>query len=245
MGAFELVASGQLLFAVPIALAAGLISFASPCVLPLVPGYLGYVGGFTSGVQQDNRRRLLFGSLLFVLGFAVVFVLAGASFGVIGWWVVQWRDLITRFLGAVVILLGLAFLGRFGFLQRMIKPEWKPATGLAGAPLLGAIFAIGWSPCIGPTYAAIIALASNSASPVAGALLGFVYALGLGIPFVLVAVGFSWATGAVGFLRRHIRAVNLLGGVLLILIGVLMVSGLWNLWMLRLGSVIIGFVPAL
>ena len=242
----EAVLSGQLLLALPIALLAGLVSFVSPCVLPLVPGYLGYIGGFASVPDATGRSRgrgrLLFGVALFVLGFSLVFVAYGAAFGAVGAWLTTWQDLITRILGAVVIALGLVFIGQFTFMQRTIKPSWAPATGLAGAPLLGIVFGLGWTPCIGPTLSAIAALSLNGASPWRGALLGLVYCIGLGIPFFLVALGFNWVTGSVAFLKRHIRAVNIIGGALLIAVGLLMVSGIWTIVMNNLQGVMFSFV---
>ncbi|TDW30388.1 cytochrome c biogenesis CcdA family protein [Cryobacterium psychrophilum] len=247
----EIVFSGQLLFAIPIAILAGLVSFASPCILPLVPGYLAYIGGFadgsTSAPKRDlrGRSRLLIGVGLFVLGFTVIFVLTGVVFGAAGFWLNQYRDLITRIAGAVVILLGLVFVGQFGAMQRTVKSTWRPKMGLAGAPMLGAVFAIGWTPCTGPTLTAINSLSLGTGSPWQGGLLAFFYALGLGIPFLIIALGFNWATGSVAFLKRHIRAINLFGGVLLIVIGVLMVSGIWSAWLLDLQGVIGDFVPAI
>jgi cytochrome c-type biogenesis protein len=236
----EIITSGSLLVAVPLAMLAGLVSFASPCVLPLVPGYLGYVGGFQGEGRQD-RRRLVLGASLFVLGFAVVFVLYGAAFGAIGAWFVQWEGVITRVLGVVVILMGLVFIGRFGAFQRTAKLAWLPATGLGGAPLLGAVFAIGWTPCIGPTLSAVLSLGFTGGTAWQGALLAFGYCLGLGIPFILIALGLGWATRSVSFLRRHIRAVNIVGGVLLIVVGLLMVTGVWSLIMYQLQGVMYGF----
>jgi cytochrome c-type biogenesis protein len=236
----EVITSGSLLVSLPLAMLAGLVSFASPCVLPLVPGYLGYVGGFQGDGARD-RRRLVIGASLFVLGFATVFVLYGAAFGVAGAWLVQWESTITRVLGVVVILMGLVFIGRFGAFQRTKKLSWLPATGLGGAPLLGAVFAIGWTPCIGPTLSAVLALGLNGGSPLQGALLAFGYCLGLGVPFILIALGLGWATRSVAFLRTHIRAVNIAGGVLLIVVGVLMVSGVWTLIMYQLQGVMYGF----
>jgi cytochrome c-type biogenesis protein len=223
-----LVGQGALLLGVPVALAAGVLSFASPCVLPLVPGYLGYVGGMDrpSGTRRPGGRLAL-GAALFVLGFSVVFVLAGTVIGSAGFFLVQWRDLLTRISGVVVLLLGVVFIGGLGPLQRTLKPSWQPRTGLVGAPLLGAVFAIGWTPCLGPTLTAIYSLALQGGSAGLGALLAFVYSIGLGLPFVAVAVGLGWATGSVAFLKRHIRVVNLAGGALLVVIGVLMVSGVW------------------
>jgi cytochrome c-type biogenesis protein len=179
---------------------------------------------------------------LFVLGFSLVFVAYGAAFGAVGAWLTTWQDLITRILGVVVIVLGLVFVGQFTFMQRTFKPSWAPATGLAGAPLLGLVFGLGWTPCIGPTLSAIFALSLNGASPWRGALLGLVYCIGLGVPFLLVALGFNWVTGSVAFLKRHIRAVNIIGGALLIAVGLLMVSGIWTIVMNNLQGVMFSFV---
>ena len=250
MGVGEVVLNGQLLAAMPIALAAGLVSFLSPCVLPLVPGYLGYLGGFTdasadAAVEKRNRRRLLVGVLLFVAGFTLVFVTFNLVAGVAGAWLLRYSDVIVRIAGALLIVMGLVFIGQFSFMQRTIKPSWRPATGLAGAPLLGIVFGIGWTPCIGPTLAVVLALSADSASAGRGVLLGLVYCIGLGIPFLLVAAGFSWVTGSLAFVRRHIRTINIAGGVLLIVIGALMVSGIWSIWMYELQAVITGFVPAI
>ncbi len=246
----QLVASGQLVVAVPVALLAGLVSFASPCILPLVPGYLAYIGGFTDGrstAARGDRRgqgRLALGVLLFILGFAAVFVVGGFLFGALGTWLNVYRDLITRVAGVIVILLGLVFIGQFSFLQNIVKPGWRAGSGLAGAPLLGIAFAIGWSPCTGPTLAAIDAIGFNGGSPWQGAFLALCYALGLGIPFLLIALGLGWASSAVAFLKRHIRLVNIVGGGLLVVIGLLMVTGVWNSWMLALQGVIPYFQTA-
>jgi cytochrome c-type biogenesis protein len=244
-GVGQIVFSGQLLLALPIALLAGLVSFASPCVLPLVPGYLAYVGGISDPGAKRDRSRVLTGVALFILGFAVVFVAYGAAFGALGFWLVRWQEVVIRVLGALVIVMGLVFIGQFSFLQRTIKPSWRPATGLIGAPLLGVVFGLGWTPCIGPTLAAISALSVGSGSPWRGALLGLFYCIGLGIPFLLVALGFDWVAGSVAFIKRHIRAVNIIGGALLVVIGVLMVSGLWSELLSQFLAVIQGFEPAL
>ncbi|WP_348789733.1 cytochrome c biogenesis protein CcdA [Leifsonia sp. NPDC080035] len=241
----QIVVSGQLLVALPIALVAGLVSFASPCVLPLVPGYLAYVGGTTDPGAKRDRGRVLTGVALFVLGFALVFIAYGAAFGALGFWLVRWQEVVIRVMGVVVILLGLVFIGQFSFLQRTIKPSWRPATGLIGAPLLGIVFGLGWTPCIGPTLGAILSLSVGSGSPWRGALLMLVYCIGLGIPFLLVALGLDWVAGSVAFLKRHIRAINIIGGALLVAIGVLMVTGLWTALMSSFLAVINGFVPAL
>jgi len=243
-GVGELVGDGQLLVALPIALFAGLLSFLSPCILPLVPGYLGYVGGL-SGTGKRDRSRLVLGVSLFVLGFTLVFVATNAAFGAVGTWLVVYGDTITRFAGVLVILLGLVFIGQFTFLQRQFKPKWMPATGLAGAPLLGILFGLGWTPCLGPTLAAITAISLSGGSAWQGVVLGVVYSLGLGIPFILVAFGFGWVATSVAWIKKRIRIVNIVGGTLLVIIGVLMVTGLWSLWMSELGGFINVFVPAL
>ena len=243
MNVGEIVFGGSLWLAVPLSLLAGLVSFASPCVLPLVPGYLGIVGG-----QADGRRRVarsVLGAALFVLGFSVVFVAFGIAFGAAGFALKPWIDLVTRIMGALIIVLGLVFVGFFRLFQRTAKINLAPRVGLAGAPLLGVVFGLGWTPCIGPTLAAIFSLSLDAATPARGALLGVAYCIGLGLPFVLLAAGFQWASSSLAFLRRHIRAINIAGGVLLILIGVLMVTGLWNLIIVNTQVMIGEYVTAL
>lgn len=234
----------QLLLGVPVAIAAGALSFASPCVLPLVPGYLGYVGGAEQAAQRD-RRRVVLGAALFVLGFSIVFVGTSTVFGALGFVLLQQQDLITRIAGVVVVVLGLAFIGAFGPLQRRVAPTWRPRAGLIGAPLLGVIFALGWTPCVGPTLFTIQTMALSSGSLGASVLLAVCYSLGLGVPFVLIAVGFGWATRAVAVVRRHIRVVNLAGGGLLVLVGVLMLSGVWSALVSTLQTALVGYVPAI
>jgi cytochrome c-type biogenesis protein len=230
--------SGSLLLAVPVAVLAGLVSFASPCVLPLVPGYIGYVSGMaaasmnataeTGGVTTRVRpaRSRVVGGV--VLGFTAVFVSFGAAFGSLGTFLVQWEDVLTRVLGAVVILLGLGFLGAVPFLQREARFHLTPRTGLWGAPLLGVVFGLGWTPCIGPTLGAVQALAIDEASAGRGALLGVAYCIGLGVPFLLVALGLQSSERMMDFLRRHRLAALRMGGGLLVLVGLLLVSGLWT-----------------
>jgi cytochrome c-type biogenesis protein len=244
-GVGELVGDGQLVIALPIALLAGLLSFLSPCILPLVPGYLGYVGGLSGTGGRRDRSRLVIGVSLFVLGFTLVFVATNAAFGAVGTWLIVYADTITRFAGVLVILLGLVFIGQFTFLQRQFKPKWMPATGLAGAPLLGILFGLGWTPCLGPTLAAITAISLSGGSAWQGVVLGVVYSLGLGIPFILVAFGFGWVATSVAWIKKRIRVVNIVGGSLLVIIGVLMVTGLWSLWMSELGGLINVFVTPL
>lgn len=245
-----IIGSGALWIAIPLAVLAGLVSFVSPCVLPLVPGYLGFLGGAvaprdtvtteggTVATQAPTRRRLVLGVLLFILGFTLVFILYTVLGGTAGVFLLQWGDLITRILGVVIIGMGLVFLGLFGFAQREMRFEVDSKAGFIGAPLLGVALGIGWAPCMGPTLAAILALSFNAGDPVRAGFLGLAYSLGLGIPFLLVALGFGWATKAIGFLRRHIRVVNIIGGVMLILLGILMVTGLWTDIMSRLTAVI-------
>jgi len=236
--------TGSLLVLAPVALAAGVLSFASPCVLPLVPGYLGYVGGVDrSGARA--RSRIVLGAALFVLGFSLVFVLTSIAFGAAGTFLVRYQDLITRIAGVVVVLLGVVFIGGLGPLQQRFAPEWRPRAGLIGAPVLGAVFAVGWTPCLGPMLATIQSLALSSGSLGTAVALAVCYSLGLGLPFVLIAVGFGWATGAVNVLRRHVRAINLAGGALLVVVGVLMITGVWGALIGALQSSVASYVPAI
>ncbi|GAA2745231.1 cytochrome c biogenesis protein CcdA [Kitasatospora cinereorecta] len=217
----------------PIALAAGLVSFFSPCVLPLVPGYLSYVTGFSAADLADarggRRGRMLLGSTLFILGFAAVFVSMGALFGSFGQTLREHQRVISVVLGLLTVAMGLAFMGLLpGFSMRELRSHRRPALGLAGAPLLGVVFGLGWTPCIGPTMAAINGLALNQASAGRGALLMAVYCLGLGVPFVLAALAFRKALGAFGWVKRHYQWVMRIGGGMLVVVGLLLVTGVWD-----------------
>jgi cytochrome c-type biogenesis protein len=221
--------SGSLTLAIPVALVAGLVSFFSPCVVPLLPGYLSYVTGLSGADLSSARRgRMLAGSLLFVLGFSFVFVSFGALFGAVGDWLFAYQRQITIVLGALVILLGLSFVGLVPWMQRDFRVHKVPSVGLAAAPLLGLLFGLGWTPCIGPTLGAISSLAVQEASAGRGALLSFVYCLGLGLPFVVAALAYRRMLGAIGFVRRHQQWVTVFGGVMLVAVGVLLVTGTWD-----------------
>lgn len=240
------VTSGSLVLAFPVAAAAGLVSFLSPCVLPLVPGYLSYVTGMSGAdLAMQRRGRLLLGVALFVLGFTVVFVSAGLAFGGFGALVQRHTTVLTRVLGAVTILLGLGFMGFIPGLQRTVKSSRLPAAGLAGAPLLGMLFGLGWTPCIGPTLAAVQAMAYNEASAARGALLSFAYCLGLGLPFLFTAVAYRRALGAFGFVKRHYQAVTRVGGGMLVAIGFLLVTGAWTDLTIKMQGWVSGFTTVI
>lgn len=184
---------------------------------------------------------MVLGSLLFVLGFTAVFVVFLAAAGSVGVWLLEWEGVITRVTGAIVIVMGLVFMGVFGRMQTTKKLRVKPRLGLLGAPLLGAVFAIGWTPCLGPTLTVIMGLSLQQGSVGRSVILAICYCIGLGLPFVLAAFGFGWMTQTMTFLKRHIRVVNIIGGVLLVLIGLMMVSGLWTRMMSELQVVMSGY----
>jgi cytochrome c-type biogenesis protein len=241
-GAQQTVLDGSLLLAVPIAVAAGLVSFLSPCVLPLVPGYLGYVTGLTGvDLEQQRRGRMVTGIGLFVLGFTAVYVLVGATVGALGGLIQGHAVAISRVLGLVTVALGLIYLGALPGLGGERRLDLRPAAGLAGAPLLGAVFAIGWTACTGPTLGAILALTGLGGDPGRGALLATAYCLGLGVPFLLVGLAYRRVMGALGIVRRHRAAVTRLGGAMLILVGVLIATGAWTRLTGSLSATIAGF----
>jgi cytochrome c-type biogenesis protein len=222
------VASGSLLLAVPIALAAGFLSFASPCVIPLLPGYLSYMTGVAvQDLEGARRGRMLAGSVLFVLGFTVLFVSGGALFGGLASHLLEYQPVISKVMGVAVILFGLAFIGWLPLLQREVRLP-VPGVGLAMAPLLGLVFGLGWVPCLSPTLGTVISLAYAEATAGRGALLAFAYCVGLGVPFVLVGVAFGRFTRALRWIREHQRALTVFGGLLLITLGVLLLTGWWD-----------------
>jgi cytochrome c-type biogenesis protein len=230
--AAETVTQGSLLLAIPLALLAGFVSFASPCVLPLVPGYVGVVTGMT-GAELEQRSapgqsRVLAGVGLFVLGFSAVFISYGALLGYAGEVLLEYQEPIQRVLGVVIIILGIGFMGAFPWLQREYRWHVSPTLGMWTAPVLGVLFGLGWTPCIGPTLAAVQALVFSEGSALRGALLSLAYCIGLGVPFLIIALAFRRMAGAVAWLRRHSLWVLRFGGVTLIIIGVLLVTGLWN-----------------
>lgn len=238
----DVILSGSVLLAIPVALLAGLVSFASPCVVPLVPGYLAYVTGLSGADLMEGRRgRVLLGAVLFVLGFTAVFVSYGLLFGGLGAELIEHQEPITRVLGVLTIGLGVVFAGWLPAMSREWRVRAMPSVGLAGAPVLGALFGIGWTPCIGPTLAAVQILAFDEASAGRGALLSVMYALGLGIPFILAAVAYRRALGAFGWIREHQVWIMRIGGGLLIVLGVLLVTGAWSSLIASMQGWIYGF----
>lgn len=257
------VTDGPLLLALPVAAAAGLVSFLSPCCLPLMPGYLSYVTGLAGtelgqAFRPDSdgnlavatrrgaarRARVVLGSALFVVGFSIVFVSEGVLFGGLGGLLTDHRAAIERVLGAVTILMGLAFLGLVPGLDRDVRIHRLPATGLAGAPLLGLVFGLGWTPCLGPTLAAVQGLAFTQASAGRGAILTAAYCLGLGIPFVLTGIAFERSLRAFAVVKRHYGVVKAIGGGLLVVVGVLLVTGLWEQVTIHLRILVGGYTAA-
>jgi cytochrome c-type biogenesis protein len=238
--------SGSLALAVPVALIAGLVSFFSPCVVPLLPGYLSYVTGLSGADLEGGGRRgrMLAGTSLFVLGFSFVFVSLGTLMGAVGTWLLVNQRTLSIVLGLLVIAMGLAFIGAVPLLQRDVRVHRIPDVGVAAAPLLGVLFGLGWTPCLGPTLTAVLALSLDEASAGRGAALTLAYCLGLGIPFIVAALAFRRMLGATRWLRRHQQWVSRLGGAMLVAVGVLLVTGWWDLLVGELRVWVPGFTTA-
>lgn len=258
MNLVDLASSGPLLLAAGVAVAAGAVSFASPCVVPLVPGYLSYLAGVVGAdapaIEADEsakhgRWRVAGAAALFVAGFTAVFAAAVVGFLGLSDAVAVNQQWLARIGGVVTMLMGLVFLGLIPALQREVRTHRVPRAGLWGAPLLGAVFGLGWTPCLGPTLTGVVAVAASTQTggwtPVRGLLLVLAYCLGLGVPFLLIALGARWAVRATGWLRRHGRSIQITGGVLLLAVGFLLVTGLWGELVAVLRGPIAGFEPAL
>src|SRR5687767_14805407 len=227
----ETAVGGSMALALPVALLAGLVAFFSPCVVPLLPGYLSYATGLGAAEVVEgssHRGRMLAGASLFVLGFAIVFVITGVVAGSAGRALAEYRDVITRVLGVVIIVLGLIFAGVLKIGQRDLRSHRIPAVGVAAAPLIGVVFALGWTPCLSPTLGVVINLGFNEGTALRGGLLGFAYALGLGLPFVIAGLAFTKMARAVSVLRRHQPTIMRLGGILMVAVGLLLVTGAWD-----------------
>lgn len=223
------VLTGSLAVALPVAVVAGLVSFFSPCVIPLLPGYLSYATGLSGAeLESAHRGRMLLGSVLFVLGFSFVFVSLGALSGAFGHVLFDYRREISIVLGVLVIALGLAFAGLLPFFQRDVRVHKVPAVGLLAAPMLGFLFGLGWTPCIGPTLSAILTLGVQEATVPRSAVLSAAYCIGLGLPFILAGLAYRKALGTFVFFRRHQVWVTRVGGLMLVLIGLLLVTGWWD-----------------
>ncbi len=243
------VTSGSLFLAIPLAVAAGLVSFLSPCVLPLVPGYLSLITGLTGAelasedgkLDARGRSRILLGCVLFIAGFSVVFVVLGTAVGALSGWLFEYQSIIQRVLGVFVIALGLTFGGWIPGLQREWRIHRAPTYGVWGAPLLGFLFGLGWTPCLGPTISAVLSLAYNEGSALRGAMLSLAYSVGLGIPFIIVGLAFSRVSGTLQWVRSHYLLIMRIGGGTMVLVGVLLVTGLWDQLMIMLRVWVSGF----
>ena len=244
----EAAVGGSMALAVPVALLAGLVSFFSPCVVPLLPGYLSYATGLGAAEVLGGtarRGRMLAGTSLFVLGIAAVFVATGTLVGGLGAALLVHAEVITRVLGVVIIALGLVFAGVIGLGRRELRFSRLPNAGVAAAPLLGVVFALGWTPCIGPTLGVVYSLAFTEATALRGGLLAFVFALGLGVPFVVAGLVYTRMARAVGFLRRHQLTLLRVGGLAMVVVGLLLVTGLWTTLTADLRQTFASFVPVI
>lgn len=243
----EIVFSGDLIVALPIAFLAGLLAFLSPCIIPLVPGYIAYVSGFaiTAEPTPSDRRRVLVGVLGFVGGMGLVFISLSVLFGTLGLLLVPYLDIVLRVSGVLLIVLGVVFAGGIPALQRDLLPKWKTRAGVWGSPFLGIVFGIGWVPCVGPTLVAVQALALDSQDPARAAVLGTVYWLGLALPFVVVALLLGRVLPALAWVKRHIATINVAGGVLLVILGLLMLLGVWRQFLSWTGVLLSGFTTTL
>lgn len=230
---------GSILIATPIAILAGFISFLSPCVLPLVPGYLAYVSG-----AANTKRRMVLGSLLFIFGFAILFTSYGALFGELGQRITTHSNVITRVLGALTIFFGLVFAFPEKF-YRSFKLVTPTRTGLASAPILGFMFGLGWTPCIGPTLGAVQTISFIEASALRGAILSFMYCIGLGAPFLLFALFMENSSRIRALIMKNGALISLVGGIVLIAIGVLQLTGNWQSLMIDLRGTISSFIPVI
>ena len=240
------ISQGSLFIALIIAFLAGVTSFLSPCVLPLVPGYLSFITGFGSTEEKKFKRSsALIATFLFILGFSLVFVSIGMFFGSLGGWLIKNGLLIERIFGFIIIILGLNYLGIINIFNRQFKIKNPAKQGIFGAPILGIVFAIGWTPCIGPTLAAVQSLAFNQATIQRGAILSFVYALGLGLPFLILTLIIDKSFSAIQWLRIRQKLFINFGGILLIILGLLLVSGLWSEISIQLRILMSGFSPLL
>jgi cytochrome c-type biogenesis protein len=253
----SLAVSGPLLAAVAVAVLAGAVSFASPCVVPLVPGYLAYLAGLVgadappatveqAAAPRAGRWRVAGAAALFVAGFTVVFGAIMVGVVRVADVLVRNEALLQRAGGVVTVAMGLAFTGLLPLLQRERRVHCVPRAGIWGAPLLGAVFGLGWVPCVGPTLAGVVAVAAGTGGgSLRGVVLTLAYCAGLGLPFVAIALGAARAVRALGWLRRHTRAIQVGGGVLLVAVGLLLVSGLWGGLLARLQVAVAGFTPVL
>ena len=225
--------NGSMLLAMPVAFAAGLVSFLSPCIIPMLPGYLSYVTGLSGQELAKGpvrRSRMLLGALLFVIGFTVVFVLLSSAFSGLGLWLANGhrRELMSRILGGIVFILGLSFIGLLPVLQRDWRVHKIPSVGLSAAPVIGFLFGLGWSPCIGPTLGTIQNLAILQGSQTKGIILALLYSLGIGLPFVLTAVMWRRAVVGLAWIRKHQRWVSAIGGLMMMAVGLALLTGAWD-----------------